>query len=202
MFTQPTRRYTLEEYFDLEMHSEERFEYFGGRVFDLSGDGSIAHIHIVSNLLFVIGSVARIRDCRANTSHLRVKVPAAPPYRYPDLTTTCAEPVYETIGGTDALTNPELIVEVLSASTEAYDRGDKFTEYKSIESFREYLLVAQHRPHITHYVKDADGHWSYEEINGIDESLRIATLDCELRLRDVYENVEFIPQPKPPLGQR
>lgn len=200
MSTQPHRRYTLEEYFDLEMRSEERFEYFNGEVFCMSG-GTPAHDRINMNMIVDLSNKSRAGSCLLFSSNVRVKVPAAPPYRYPDLTGTCAAPTYERISGIDAITNPELIVGVLSMSTEAYDRGDKFTEYKSVESFREYLLVAQHRPHITHYVKDADGHWSYEEINGMEASLRVATLDCELRLRNVYENVEFVPQPEPPLGQ-
>lgn len=201
MSTRPHRHYTLEEYFDLEMRSEERYEYFNGEVFCMSG-GTPAHDRINMNMIVDLSNKLRGGSCLLFSSNVRVKVPAAPPYRYPDLTATCAAPIYEQIGGIDSITNPQLIVEVLSMSTEAYDRGDKFTEYKSVESFREYLLVAQHRPHITHYVKDSSGEWSYKEINGMDASLRIATLDCELHLRDVYENVEFIPQPEPPLGQR
>jgi Uma2 family endonuclease len=92
-----------------------------------------------------------------------------------------------------------LIVEVLSPTTEAYDRGDKFTHYKSIESFAEYLLVAQHRPHVTHYTKGADGVWQYEEINDLEKTLRLATLDVELALSDEYEGIEFPPRPLPPL---
>lgn len=200
MSTRPHRRYTLEEYFDLELRSEERYEYFNGEVFCMSS-GTPAHEDIVGNIYESLKPRAREKRCRVFLSNLRVKVPAAAPYRYPDLTATCPAPSYERIGGINAITNPQLIVEVLSMSTEAYDRGDKFTEYKSVASFREYLLVAQHRPHITHYVKDSDGEWSYKEINGMDASLRIATLDCEMRLRDVYENVEFVPQPEPSLGQ-
>lgn len=119
--------------------------------------------------------------------------------RYPDVTALCGEPQTESIGGIDALVNPALIVEILSNATEAYDRGDKFTHYKSIASFTEYLLIAQHRPHATHYAKGADGAWSYEEVNGVDQTLRLATLECQLPLRDVYEGVEFPAVPLPPL---
>jgi Uma2 family endonuclease len=110
--------------------------------------------------------------------------------------------VMKMIGGIDALTNPSLIVEVLSPSTEAYDRGEKFTHYKSIESFREYILIAQHRPHATHYFKESDGRWIHEEVNELGAHLRIMSLDCELNLRDVYENVEFPPLAVPPFEQR
>lgn len=192
--TQPHRRYTLEEYLDLDASSEERYEYFGGEVFCISG-GSPEHDRVNMNITVHLSNKLGDGSCELFSSNVRVKVPAAPPYRYPDLTATCAAPEFERINGINSLTNPELIVEVLSTSTEGYDRGDKFTEYKSIASFREYLLVAQHRPHITHYTKDANGHWSYEEINGLDGSLYIATLGCELKLRDVYKRVNLSPQP-------
>jgi len=191
MSTQARRRYTLEEYFALELASEERYEYFGGEVFDLSGDSTLAHCQIISNLVLPLGGDPRSRGCHLYLSHLRIKVPAAPPYRYADLTALCEAPRCEIIGGVDALTNPSLIVEVFSPSTEGYDRGDKFTHYKSIDSFTEYLLIAQHRPHATHYVRAETGMWMYEEINDLGGSLRLATLDCQLDLSEVYQDVEF-----------
>jgi Uma2 family endonuclease len=200
MSTEPRRRYTLEEYFDLELASEEKYEYFDGEVFAMSG-GSRDHEQIIANPLFALRTALRGRSCRVYPSNLRVKVPSQPPYRYPDLTALCGEPRFETIGGVDALINPSLIVEVLSPTTEAYDRGDKFTHYKSIESFGEYLLVAQHRPHVTHYVRGEGGVWSYEEVNGLEGSLLIPTPNCRLELRDVYADVEFQPSP-PPLPER
>jgi Uma2 family endonuclease len=198
MTTRPHRRYTLEEYFALELSSEEKYEYFDGEVFAMSG-ASPAHEQIIGNLLVSLRNKLRGRGCHVFPSNLRVKVPSQPPYRYPDLTALCHEPHYENIGGLDALTNPSLIVEVLSDSTEAYDRGDKFTHYKSIESFNEYLLIAQHRPHVTHYFKAADGAWKYEELNDAGDLLRLESLDCGLGLRDVYEGVEFPPRALPPL---
>ncbi|HEY2982086.1 MAG TPA: Uma2 family endonuclease, partial [Anaerolineales bacterium] len=122
-----------------------------------------------------------------------------PPYRYPDITALCERPLTELIGGVEVLVNPALTIEVLSPATEAYDRGDKFTHYKSIESFAEYLLIAQHRPHATYYVKSVDGAWSYEELTGAGQTLRLATLECEIALCDVYEGVEFPQPPLPPL---
>lgn len=199
MPTQPHRHYTLEEYFALELASEERYEYHDGVAFDLSYDASLAHIRITSNLIFAIHAAVRAKDCHAYSSNLRIKVPAAPPYRYADLTVCCGKPLGEEIGSVDALVNPSLIIEILSPSTEAYDRGDKFTHYKSIESFGEYLLVAQHRPHATHYVKKEDGAWTYEEVNDLAGALKLATLDCQIEMRDVYEDVEFPPVVLPPL---
>ena len=190
MSVQVKPRYTLEEYFELERTSEERYEYFNGEVFCLSGV-SPNHAQIESNLITMLNNRLRERGCRVFPANIRIKVPAAAPYRYPDLAVLCDKPIYEEIGGIEALTNPALIVEVLSPSTEAYDRGDKFTYYKSIPSFREYLLVAQHRPHLTHYVKQAGGRWEYEEVNELAANLYLPTMDCTLELGDVYLDVEF-----------
>lgn len=198
MATEPRRRYTLEEYFALELASEEKYEYFDGEVFAMSG-GSPAHEEIIGNIYIRLKTRTQEKGCRIFLSGLRLKVPSQPPYRYPDLTALCEQPRYEKIGGVDALTNPSLIVEVLSNSTEAYDRGDKFTHYKSIESFREYLLVSQARPHVTHYVRMENGMWLHEEFNDLDASVRLVSLDCELTLREVYEGVEFPPLTPPPL---
>jgi Uma2 family endonuclease len=198
MSTESHRRYTLEEYFALELSSDEKYEYFDGEVFAMSG-ASLAHEQIVANLIVLLRNGSRKRPCRVLPSNVRVKVPSLPPYRYPDISALCEAPRVELIGGLEVLVNPALIVEVLSPATEAYDRGDKFTHYKSIESFAEYLLVAQHRPHTTHYAKSADGSWTYEEINEMDQNLRLATVGCQFVLREVYEGVEFSATPLPPL---
>ena len=190
MSVQVKPRYTLEEYFELELASEERYEFFNGEVFCMSGV-SHNHAQVESNLNLALRLALRERGCRVFPANMRVKVPAAPPYRYPDLAVVCEKPNYEKIGGIDALTNPIVLVEVLSPSTEAYDRGDKFTYYKSIPSFREYLLVAQHRPHATHYVRQEGGKWDYEEINELSSSLHLPTLDCTLALSEVYLDVDF-----------
>src|SRR5258708_2933853 len=153
MSTQTQGKYTLEEYFELERTSDERWEYFNGEVFCMSGV-SRNHGEIESNLNLALRLSLDGRGCRVYPANIRVKVPAASPYRYADLWALCDEPVFEKIGGVDALINPVVIFEILSPSTEAYDRGDKFTYYKSIPSLREYVLVAQHRPHITHYVRE------------------------------------------------
>jgi Uma2 family endonuclease len=122
---------------------------------------------------------------------MQIKVPTAPPYRYADGSVVCGKVEVERFNGNDLLLNPRLVYEVLSPSTEAYDRGDKFTHYKSITSLREYLLIAQHRPHVTHYVKQEDGSWSYTEMNGLESRVHLPSLGVTLRLSDIYRNVEF-----------
>ncbi len=174
---------------------KDRYEYWDGEVYAMSG-ASPEHEAVLVNVITHLRTQLRRRACHVFSSNLRVKVPAAPPYRYPDLTALCGQPEYETIGGVQALTNPTLIVEILSPSTEAYDRGDKFTDYKSIPSFGEYLLIAQHRPHVTHYVRQPDGSWSYEEANELSATLLLPTLDGVLPLQEVYQDVEFTPPEK------
>jgi Uma2 family endonuclease len=196
MAAHPKRKYTLEEYFDLELSSNERYEYWNGEVFCMSGV-SQEHDQIEGNIYLSLRLALRERECRVFTANIRIKVPSLPPYRYADVSALCGQASFEKIGRVDALTNPMLIIEVLSESTEAYDRGDKFTHYKSITSLREYLLVAQHRPHVTQYVKKEDGSWSYREVNDLSMSLHVPSVDCVLELGEVYRDVTFPAAPPP-----
>src|SRR5919199_2142128 len=190
MAANPERRYTLEEYFELERTSEERYEYWNGEIFCMSGV-SEEHAEIETNLIVSLKLKLRGHGCRVFPANVRIKVPIAPPYRYADLSALCGEAEFEEIGGVDGLTNPTLIVEVLSPSTEAYDRGDKFTHYKSIPTLREYLLVAQHRPHVTHLYKQADGTWIHTEANDLASTVELSSLNCELPLSEIYQGVSF-----------
>jgi Uma2 family endonuclease len=190
MSAQAQPRYTLEEYFELERKSEERYEFWNGEVFCMSGV-SPEHAQLEVNFISRLNSRLAGKGCRVFPANIRIKVPSAPPYRYADVSALCGEAQYEEIGGIRAVTNPALIIEILSSSTEAYDRGDKFTHYQSIPNFSEYLLVAQHRPHITHLIKQADGSWIYNEYNDLTAVVRLASLNCELLMSEVYENVSF-----------
>jgi len=183
-------QYSLEDYLELERKSDEKWEWFNGEVFCMSGV-SPSHGLIESNLSFVFGLKLRDRNCRIFPADVRIKTPAAPPYRYADLSVVCAQPLYEDIGGVECLTNPEIIVEVLSPSTEAYDRGDKFTYYKSIPGFKEYLLVAQHRSHLTLFVKKDDATWNQTEVNEPNGSMWLPSLDFTIALDEIYRGVEF-----------
>ncbi len=192
MATHPARHYTLEEYFALELASEEKYEYWDGNVFCMSG-ASLAHNQIETNLVTEASLRLRERGCRVFTADMRIKVPAYPPYRYPDLSGLCGPPEVERLGGIDLLTNPALLVEVLSPSTEAFDRGDKFTYYKSIPSFAEYLLVAQHRPHVSQFVRGEGGLWTFAEFNDLGDTVNCASVPCELPLAEIYRDVVFEP---------
>jgi Uma2 family endonuclease len=190
MAANPERRYTLEEYLELDRTSEERIEFWDGEVFCMSG-ASQAHDRILVNSIVQLSARLDYLKCRVFSSDMRIKVPSAPPYRYADLSALCDEAQFVEVVGVDALTNPALIIEVLSPSTEAYDRGDKFTHYKSITTLREYLLVAQHRPHVTHLFKQDDGTWIHSEANDLDSTVRLNSLDCELPLSEIYRGVSF-----------
>ena len=190
MSAQIKPRCSLENYFELERTSEEKWEWFNGEVFCMSGV-SPNHGLVEINFAALLSNKLEGRNCRVFPADIRIKTPAAPPYRYADLSVLCGRPIYENIGGVETLTNPELIVEVLSRSTEAYDRGDKFTYYKSIPSLREYLLVAQHRPHISQFVKQSDDSWNQTEVNDLAASLYLPSIDCTLALNEVYRGIEF-----------
>jgi len=155
MVAVPKEKLTIEEYIEFDKNSEERWEYFDGLVVSMSG-GTLAHNQISSNLLSGLRTSALARGCQVLPADMRIKVPKAPPYRYADVV-VCGPPIIEEVQGLDVLVNPSLIVEILSESTEAYNRGEKFLFYKSIESFKEYLLIAQDRPYVTQYVRNEDG---------------------------------------------
>jgi Uma2 family endonuclease len=174
MSLQSQHHYTLEEYLALERESEVRYEYWNGEVFAMSG-GTLYHDRIMGNVFDLLRTQLRRKGCEVFTNNMQIKVEV------------------ERFNNNDLLLNPVLLWEVLSPSTEAYDRGDKFTYYKSIPSFCEYLLIAQHRPHITHYAKQQDNVWAYEEVNDLNDSLSLSAIGCILMLSDVYRDVEFTP---------
>lgn len=194
MSAEPKIYYTLEEYLALERESDVRYEFWNGEIYAMSG-GTLAHEQVMSNLFELLHLKLRGKSCRVFSNNMQIKVPAALPYRYADGSIVCGNAEVERFNGNDLLLNPLLIYEVLSPSTEAIDRGDKFTYYKSIPSFREYLLIAQHRPHVTQYVRQADDSWSYAEINGLEGGIYLSTVDLAVDLNEIYLDVKFAETP-------
>jgi Uma2 family endonuclease len=188
----PKHKMTMEEYIEFDKNSEGRWEYFDGEVIDMAG-GTLNHNQIASNISRVLGNKLEDKGCRALTSDMRLKVPKALPYRYPDVVVVCGEPIIGTIQGQEMLVNPLLIIEVLSPSTAEYDYGIKFTAYQSIESFQEYLLVAQDRPRVTQYVRQPNGQWLRRDIEEMDGVVKFTSLDCELTFSEIYRLVKFPP---------
>jgi Uma2 family endonuclease len=189
----PQPRYSVEEYIELDKNSEGRYEYFDGVVVELSG-ASLSHNRIVRNLIRNLENQLDGSDCEVLPADMRLKVPAAFPYRYPDVVVVCGEPMIEEMQGLDLLVNPLLIIEVLSPTTEAYDRGLKFSAYQTIASFREYLLAAQDRPHVVQYVRQPNDKWLRSEVAGLDGELTLETINCTLPLREIYQRVTFQPE--------
>lgn len=185
----PKLKYTLEEYFELDANAEGNFEFFNGEIFEMSGV-SINHATIEMNLAEILNPIARKKGCRAFPANLRIRVPTLPPYRYPDFSAVCGEAKFETIGGLQCLVNPKLLVEVLSDSTEKFDIGEKFQQYKLIESFTEYLLIAQNRKFITQYIRHNERFWLRGDFYG-GEIIKIETLDFEINVDEFYQGVEF-----------
>ncbi len=190
MSAQPKLKHSLEEYLEIDRNSDERLEFWNGEIFSMSGV-SREHATVEMNVSITLGGRLRAKGCQLFPANIRIKVPSLPPYRYSDLSALCGKAQFEKIGGVDALVNPTLIIEILSPSTEAYDRGDKFTYYKSIPSFSEYLLIAQHRPHVSQFIKQSDGTWLFREFNSLSDTVRLETLGCELTLNEIYRNISF-----------
>lgn len=190
MLPQEKLKYTLEEYLELDHQSEEKIEFWDGHIFTLAG-ASANHNRIQRNMVFALQLKLRGKGCEIFPSDMRVKVPTYPPYRYPDLSALCGKADIENLGKQELLVNPQLIVEILSESTAEFDRGYKFTYYKSIESFIEYILIAQDRPHVSQFIKQADNSWLNHEFNSINDKFHLSSLDCQLELLELYQDVEF-----------
>lgn len=184
------QKYTFEEYLELDHNSEEKIEFWDGNVFTLAG-ASVSHNRIQRSVLTTLTNKLRGRNCEVFPSDMRVKVPAYPPYRYPDLSALCGEARFEKMGKQELFVNPSLIVEVLSDSTEGFDYSYKFTYYKSIESFTEYVLIAQDRPHVSQFVKQNENGWLNHEYNRLEDKFNLRSLDCEITLAEIYETVQF-----------
>jgi Uma2 family endonuclease len=191
----PKTRYTIEEYIELLKNSDERFEYFDGEVVSMAG-GKIAHGDIAANIVRHLGNRVADRPCRVLGGDTALKVPTAPPFRFPDASVVCGERLIDEFQGIEMLVNPLLIIEVLSPSTEIYDREGKFLAYQSIESFQEYLLVAQDRPHVTQYMRQKSGKWLRADIIGPDSAVRLESLEVTLPLAEIYWQINF-PAPSP-----
>lgn len=185
----PKTKMTLAEYFEFDKNSEGNFEYFDGEIFEMSGV-SVEHATIEMNLAEIINPKARKKGCRAFPANLRIKVPVLPTYRYPDLSTVCGKPEFVEVSGLQCLVNPNLIIEVLSDSTEKYDRGEKFREYKSIESFQEYLLISSTDMNVTLYLKHNDRFWLQSDYTK-GETFHLTTLDLDVKVDELYQGIEF-----------
>jgi Uma2 family endonuclease len=188
---------TPEQYLEIERAAEFKSEYFQGEMFPMQGDGlafagaGLAHNRLVKNLVLSLGNQLRAGPCDLFVADMRVHVRATGLYTYPDIVLYCGEPQLLD-DRRDTLLNPCALVEVLSPTTEAYDRGRKFENYQSIESLKEYLLVASDRIHVDLYTRQPDTRWLLTSASRLEESLDLPSVGCRLALSDLYENVEFV----------
>jgi Uma2 family endonuclease len=187
MSTQPTTYLTPSEYLSVERKSEYKSEYIDGMIVAMTG-ASREHNLIAVNISREFSRQLKGRRCETYASDMRVKVPSTRLYTYPDVVVVCGEPQFED-GELDTLLNPTVIVEVLSASTEMYDRGKKFGFYRTIESLAEYLLVAQDECRVEQYVRQADGRWLLSDHHSIGDVFALTSIGCELALGEVYDKV-------------
>ena len=178
---------TPEEYLAIERKSETKGEFYAGEVFAMVG-ASRRHNLIAANIIRVLGNQLLERPCNVYPSDMRVKVSATGKYTYPDVVVACEEELFDD-EEKDTLLNPVLIVEVLSESTEAYDRGKKFEQYQYIESLTEYLLVTQEPYRVEQYVRQSNREWRYSEYHSANDVINISVLGCQLSLKDVYAKV-------------
>src|SRR2546421_3567998 len=191
-------RFTPEEYLALERASEERHIYLDGEIFAMAGESG-DHGDISANLVGTVVNQLKGKPCRARTKDTKVRSGLGPAsghairgmFSYPDLVVICGEPEYHD-PHRDVILNPTAIMEVLSPATEAFDRGEKFARYQTWNpTLSDYLLISQDRPQIEHFVRQADGTWSYRLHTGLEASVEIASIGCTLRLAEVYDRVRF-----------
>lgn len=189
MVAHPITPITPPTYLEMERQSKVKHEYFAGRMYAMSG-ASYEHNQIASNLVRLIGNQLEDQECDVIQSDLRVQVSSTGLYTYPDVVVICGEPRFAD-SHMDTLLNPIFIAEVLSSSTEAYDRGEKFSHYRTLESLTDYLLVSQNRQRIELYTRQPDGEWRYRVIESENASLKVESLGIHLYLADVYRRVNI-----------
>jgi Uma2 family endonuclease len=189
MTAQPTRTISEIEYLASERISPIKHEYYHGHIYAMTG-GKEPHNLIAGNTLASLHSQLRRKPCRVYPSDMRVKVLRTGLNTYPDVVVICGQPQF-TDAIHDTITNPTVIIEVLSLSTERYDRGMKFQNYRTIDTLHDYVLIAQDHHHIEHYIRQQNGQWLLQEVTALDEGIYIQSIECMIRLEDVYEKVDL-----------
>lgn len=189
MSTRPKVHYTPEEYLALERKADYKSEYFKGEIFAMAG-ASPEHVLIVTNVVSELRGQLKKSPCTVYSTDLRLRINPAGLYTYPDIMVACDKPKFAD-DQKDTLINPTLIIEVLSDSTKDYDRGDKFEQYRTIVSFSEYLLIAQDKFHVEHFIKQSANTWLLSETNRKQDSITLSSVTCVLPLMEIYDKLEM-----------
>jgi Uma2 family endonuclease len=183
------KTYTAEEYLELELASESRSEYCNGEIVPMTG-GTPNHNDISGNLYILLKSALKGKNYRTFHIDQRLWIPDANLYTYPDVM-VLPKPIELQMGRKDTILNPCFIGEVLSKSTQNYDRTEKFAAYRTIPSFQEYLLIDQYRIHVEHYVKTAVNQWLFSEYDELTTMLSFKTFEFQIQIADFYDNIEL-----------
>lgn len=182
--------FSVENYLDFERIQTERHEFLDGGVYAMAGE-SPSHSSICFNLYTIVGSQLRGKRCRGFSPNMKVATNEKGLFSYPDLAIVCGEPKFHD-EKSDVLTNPKVIFEVLSPSTEHYDRGEKFLRYvNGIESVTEYVLISQDKPFIEIFTKQQNGEWEKSEIEGLESVTNIGSIECRIALTELYDLIQF-----------
>lgn len=186
-------RFSVAEYIERESQAMEKHEYREGEVLLMAGN-SPEHSLITANIIRELGNHLRGKPCRVYDSNLRIRIPRKVVYTYPDVSVVCGpfESDPDDPSG-QSVCNPRLIVEVLSPSTEGYDRGEKFMRYRELASLEEYVLVSQSASRIESFWRQGEGTWLFTVTSGVDSAARLRCLEIELKLGEVYAGVRFPP---------
>src|SRR5579862_428057 len=177
MSTSPKTFLTPEEYLEIERKAEFKSEYYQGEMFAMAG-ARRAHNLLAGNAFAELHGQLRRRPCEVYSNDMRVCVSATGLYTYPDVVVACETPRFLEDAVPDTLVNPTVIIEVLSANTEAYDRGKKFDHYRALESLREYLLVSSDRVQIERYSRQSGGQWLLTAVNRLEDSIELESAGC------------------------
>jgi len=187
---QPAIKYlTPEEYLALEEAAEFKSEYYQGEIFNMAG-ASFNHNQIILNVSSHLHQKQKNHKCRVAMNDLRLWVEANDLFTYPDILVICDKPQFYT-DRNDTITNPKIIIEVLSESTKNYDRGEKFVFYRSIPTFREYILIDQYSVHIEQFCIGVDGNWVLKEYDDLNAVLKFSQIDFQIPFTDIYSQVKF-----------
>jgi len=193
------RRYSPEEYLELEREARDRHEFLDGVIYAMAGE-SLSHSRICTNLSGEVRNKLKGKPCEALSPNMKVRTSNASLFSYPDLTLLTGEPMLHN-SKKDVLTNPKVIFEVLSPSTEKYDRTTKFLRYRmGNETLTDYILVSQDRPFVEHFCKGLNGDWLYRSFNQISDELNLSSVGVVLSLHEIYDRVELADEPEEPDG--
>lgn len=189
---------TAEQYFELEAKALERHEFHDGEMLAMAG-ASFEHSAIGARLIGLLSAQLNGKPCVPLTADMRHRVGTGRRFVYPDISILCGQPQFDPLDPQPrTLLNPTVIFEVISPSSEAYDRGEKFACYRAVESMKDYVLVSQDRPRVEVFSRRDTGDWRIECVEGLEATIAIPSIDAALSLADIYKGITFPPLPPPP----